>query len=197
MTTHTHTNALTCGLATGGPDLAHAEAGWLVGISSGGERGSTVAEPGTRCSANDRHRRSDMGGEQMSDPEPTVLMASGFKAGQSDGGIGYEDEVAPTLNAAMSSLEPTVLAFSAGNSADAHGIGLTVEGTPPLRAAASGSNQVPTVLAFGHTQGLDLQVSSEATPTLRSKGDGAAVSTTAHVRRLTPLECEQIGRAHV
>ena len=133
-----------------------------------------------------------MGGEQMSDPEPTVLMASGFKAGQSDGGIGYEDEVAPTLNAAMSSLEPTVLAFSAGNSADAHGIGLTVEGTPPLRAAASGSNQVPTVLAFGHTQGLDLQVSSEATPTLRSKGDGAAVSTTAHVRRLTPLECERL-----
>ncbi len=42
----------------------------------------------------------------------------------------------------------TVSGFSAGNSAKARGIGYTVEGTPPLRAGASGTNQVPTVFAF-------------------------------------------------
>ncbi len=36
-------------------------------------------------------------------------------------------------------------AFSAGNSSGSRGIGLTDEGTPPLRASASGTNQVPTV----------------------------------------------------
>jgi DNA (cytosine-5)-methyltransferase 1 len=54
------------------------------------------------------------------------------------------------------------VAFSAGNSKDSRGIGYTVEGTPPLRAGASGTNQVPTMV-----QGLQ-------------------------VRRLTPTECERL-----
>jgi DNA (cytosine-5)-methyltransferase 1 len=36
--------------------------------------------------------------------------------------------------------------FSAGNSGEARGVGYTEEGTPPLRAGASGTNQVPTVI---------------------------------------------------
>lgn len=42
--------------------------------------------------------------------------------------------------------EVTPVAFSAGNSAEAYGIGLSEDVCPPLRAAASGSNQVPTVM---------------------------------------------------
>lgn len=38
------------------------------------------------------------------------------------------------------------IAFSAGNSAKAYGIGLSEDVAPPLRAGASGTNQVPTVM---------------------------------------------------
>lgn len=55
------------------------------------------------------------------------------------------------------------IAFSAGNSAHARSIAITENGTPPLRAGASGTNQTPTVM----------------TPDLA-------------VRRLTPLECERL-----
>jgi DNA (cytosine-5)-methyltransferase 1 len=41
---------------------------------------------------------------------------------------------------------PAVLAFSAGNSGNSFGIGLTEDGTPPLGAGASGTNQVPTIV---------------------------------------------------
>lgn len=46
-------------------------------------------------------------------------------------------------------------------------------------------------IAFGHKQGIDIQASEDATPTLRANGDGAAVMSSA-VRRLTPLECERL-----
>jgi len=49
-----------------------------------------------------------------------------------------------------------------------------------------------TVLAFGHTQGIDIQPSEHATPTLRTEGGGADGCATAAVRRLTPLECERL-----
>lgn len=55
-----------------------------------------------------------------------------------------------------------VMAFSAGNSDGSYGIGLTENGTPPLRAGNSGTNMTPTVAgSFG-------------------------------VRRLTPVECERL-----
>jgi DNA (cytosine-5)-methyltransferase 1 len=52
-------------------------------------------------------------------------------------------------------------------------------------------------IAFSHTQGLDLQASYEAFPTLRREGSGHAVAvvTDDHemiIRRLTPLECERL-----
>ena len=48
------------------------------------------------------------------------------------------------------------------------------------------------LVAFGHTQGIDIQPSSEATPTLRVGGGGGAIATQSLVRRLTPLECERL-----
>lgn len=54
------------------------------------------------------------------------------------------------------------VAFSAGNSSESRSIGYTVEGTPPLRAGASGTNQVPTLMQA------------------------------MAVRRLTPVECERL-----
>jgi DNA-cytosine methyltransferase len=58
--------------------------------------------------------------------------------------------------------EHLVVAFSAGNSSDSYGIGLTENCTPPLRAGNSGTNMTPTVAGgFG-------------------------------VRRLTPVECERL-----
>ena len=44
-------------------------------------------------------------------------------------------------------------AFSAGNSSNARSVGYVEEGTPPLRAGASGTNQVPTCITMAHGQG--------------------------------------------
>lgn len=54
------------------------------------------------------------------------------------------------------------------------------------------SEQQHAVIAFSHTQGLDAQPSTEATPTLRKEGGGQAVSSPSAVRRLTPRECEAL-----
>ena len=66
------------------------------------------------------------------------------------------------------------------------------ETAPTLNVFDNSGEARATILAFSHTQGLHPQVSAEATPTLRSEGGGADGSTTAHVRRLTPLECERL-----
>lgn len=62
---------------------------------------------------------------------------------------------------------------------------------PTLNAHDNGGESRATVIAFGHTQGLDIQPSTEATPTLRKNGNGAAIAAN-NVRRLTPLECERL-----
>lgn len=60
--------------------------------------------------------------------------------------------------------------FSAGNSAKARGIGYIQDGVPPLRAGASGTNQVPTIVAEVEDDGNVRYV----------------------VRRLMPVECERL-----
>jgi len=55
----------------------------------------------------------------------------------------------------------------------------------------TGGNNMPMV-AFSHTQGLDIQPSEEASPTLRANGGGMAAQYESVVRRLTPLECERL-----
>lgn len=65
--------------------------------------------------------------------------------------------------------------------------------SPTLNAFDNGTETRATVIAFGHTQGIDIQASTEVTPTLRTEGGGAAVSSaTTGVRRLTPVECERL-----
>jgi site-specific DNA-cytosine methylase len=48
------------------------------------------------------------------------------------------------------------------------------------------------MLAFSHTQGLDIQASEEASPTLRREGGGMAALTESVVRKLMPVECERL-----
>ena len=64
---------------------------------------------------------------------------------------------------------------------------------PTLNGFDNNSESRATVIAFGHTQGLDIQPSTTHTPTLRREGGGAAVSAASvGVRRLTPRECERL-----
>jgi site-specific DNA-cytosine methylase len=64
---------------------------------------------------------------------------------------------------------------------------------PTLNAFDNATETRATVIAFSHTQGLDIQPSIKHTPTLRVGGNGAAVSgPVAGVRRLTPVECERL-----
>ena len=82
-------------------------------------------------------------------------------------GGGVWEGMVPTLRAEAKrgDNEPhVVIAFSAGNSEKARSIAITEDATPPLRASASGTNQVPTIMNEGPMQ----------------------------VRRLTPVECERL-----
>lgn len=64
---------------------------------------------------------------------------------------------------------------------------------PTLNAFDNAGESRATVIAFGHTQGLDAQPSTVHTPTLRREGGGADGSApTLGVRRLTPRECERL-----
>ena len=81
--------------------------------------------------------------------------------------------VSPTLNAfdnTGDSRATVVIAFSAGNSAKARSIAITEDATPPLRASASGTNQVPTVLILDGTRVDDIRVyDDEITPCLKNR----------------------------
>jgi DNA (cytosine-5)-methyltransferase 1 len=94
--------------------------------------------------------------------------------------------VAPTLNAFDNATETraTVVAVMGDVTHT-----LTHEGHD---ASEDGTGCGTPVIAFGHTQGLDIQPSTDATPTLRTEGGGAAVSGATGVRRLTPVECERL-----
>ena len=64
--------------------------------------------------------------------------------------------------------------------------------SPTLNAFDNATETRATVIAFGHTQGLDIQPSTTATPTLRLCDGGAVASQAIGVRRLTPVECERL-----
>lgn len=64
---------------------------------------------------------------------------------------------------------------------------------PTLNAFDNTGESRATVIAFGHTQGLDIQPSTTNSPTLRREGGGAAIHAAGlGVRRLTPRECERL-----
>lgn len=64
--------------------------------------------------------------------------------------------------------------------------------SPTLNVMDNTGESRATVIAFGHTQGLDPQASENHTPTLRKEGGGAGISGASQVRRLTPRECERL-----
>jgi len=96
--------------------------------------------------------------------------------------------------------------FSAGNSANARSLGEAEGISPPLRAAASGTNQTPTVgpVPIGDEQTVDfgrtsdrIRINADTAATLQAGGGGVGAKTglymTAYgVRRLTPVECERL-----
>ena len=69
-----------------------------------------------------------------------------------------------------------------------NGLGIGDEGDP-MNTLTQGDRHA---IAFSHTQGLDIQPSEEASPTLRANGGGMAAQYESVVRRLTPLECERL-----
>ena len=98
-------------------------------------------------------------------------------------------------------LIPVAYGFSAGNSSGSYGIGLTENGTPPLRAGNSGPNMTPTI-AYAITErtrrgGANLEVQENVAYALTNPGSGGRtgnrqIGGAFGVRRLTPVECERL-----
>lgn len=106
--------------------------------------------------------------------DQTIFSAVGFKAGQGAkaGGIGYEEEIAPTLSAAPSGTNqtPAVVVLDMAHANDVIRVGGEV--VPSLQARmGTGGNQVPLCYAPKTARALRTQMD---------------------VRRLTPLECERL-----
>lgn len=72
------------------------------------------------------------------------------------------------------------------------GVRLQAETVNTLTAFMGTGGLNTPMLAFSHTQGLDIQASEKATPTLRREGNGMAAQIESVVRRLTPTECERL-----
>ena len=82
-------------------------------------------------------------------------------------------------------------------------VGTGIRGNPQENnTAKQGTTGLPegtageSIIIFSHTQGLDPQPSTVASPTLRSNGSGMAVAYPHNgegvLRRLSPLECERL-----
>jgi DNA (cytosine-5)-methyltransferase 1 len=107
-----------------------------------------------------------------------------------------DENVAPTLTQfdMGDARATTVITFTAQRVGEAPRI--YKDSSPALLSRmGTGGNTVPLVaqpVAFGHTQGLDIQPSTDVFPTLRVGGGGAAFACDLAVRRLTPVECERL-----
>jgi DNA (cytosine-5)-methyltransferase 1 len=67
------------------------------------------------------------------------------------------------------------------------------EVAPTLNVMDNTGESRATVIAFSHTNGLDIQPSSTSTSTSTSKCHSSqSISTQTAVRRLTPVECERL-----
>lgn len=164
------------------------------------------------------------GGGKPGEGYPAVLVAplqDGRDMEKHQNGLGVGQVGDPSYTLDQTGAQG-VIAFSAGNSAAARSIAVTVDATPPLRASESGTNQVPTI-AFHPTQdpisgpvspalgttsgGMGVAYSVEVTaPTLTASNNpsrspqstevtqqvAAVHAAQMAVRRLTPLECERL-----
>lgn len=149
------------------------------------------------------------------------VLCAGFKAGNGAqaGGIGYSEEVSPTLAAAPSGTNQTqaVVALDMTHACDViHECG---EKVPALQARmGTGGNQVPLTYGIGNGQANEAGImAEEVSQTLNTMHDAQAVmcEDVSHalrakavsassryaqtspvqnmvVRRLTPLECERL-----
>lgn len=124
-----------------------------------------------------------------------AVLCAGFKAGQGAqaGGIGYGEEVAPTLAAAPSGTNqtPAVVALDMTHACDV--IRECGEQVPALQARmGTGGNQVPLTYqmnGFGDYRAAEVASSCKQ----RDFKDSADLAITHMVvRRLTPLECTRL-----
>ena len=149
------------------------------------------------------------------------VLCAGFKAGQGAqaGGIGYGEEVSPTLASAPSGTNqtPAVVALDMTHACDV--IRECGEQVPALQARmGTGGNQVPLTYGIGNGQAHEgAAMTEEVSQTLNTMHDAQAVMCpdVAHalrakancayredaetypvqnmvVRRLTPMECERL-----
>lgn len=149
------------------------------------------------------------------------VLCAGFKAGQGAqaGGIGYSEEVSPTLAAAPSGTNqtPAVVALDMTHACDV--IRECGEQVPALQARmGTGGNQVPLTYGIGNGQVNEAGImAEEVSQTLNTMHDAQAVmcEDVSHalrakancayredaetyavqnmvVRRLTPMECERL-----
>ena len=150
-----------------------------------------------------------------------AVLCAGFKAGQGAqaGGIGYGEEVSPTLAAAPSGTNqtPAVVALDMTHACDV--IRECGEKVPALQARmGTGGNQVPLTYGIGNGQANESSImAEEVSQTLNTMHDAQAVmcEDVSHalrakancayredaetypvqnmvVRRLTPMECERL-----
>lgn len=123
------------------------------------------------------------------------VWCAGFKAGQGAqaGGIGYSEEVSPTLAAAPSGTNqtPAVVALDMSHACDV--IRECGEVVPSLQARmGTGGNQVPLTYQM---QGFGDYRAGEVASSCKQRDfkDGTDLAiTNMVVRRLTPMECERL-----
>lgn len=124
-----------------------------------------------------------------------AVLCAGFKAGQGAqaGGIGYSEEVSPTLAAAPSGTNqtPAVVALDMTHACDV--IRECGEQVPALQARmGTGGNQVPLTYqmnGFGDYRAAEVASSCKQ----RDFKDSTDLAITHMVvRRLTPMECERL-----
>lgn len=132
---------------------------------------------------------------ENSDLNREAVLCAGFKAGQGAqaGGIGYGEEVAPTLAAAPSGTNqtPAVVALDMTHACDV--IRECEEQVPALQARmGTGGNQVPlTYQMNGFGDYRDANVASSCKQRDFKDSTDLAI-TNMVVRRLTPLECTRL-----
>lgn len=124
-----------------------------------------------------------------------AVLCAGFKAGQGAqaGGIGYSEEVSPTLAAAPSGTNqtPAVVALDMTHACDV--IRECGEQVPALQARmGTGGNQVPLTYSR-QAIGEYKESSTGSTCSARDFKDSTDLAITHMVvRRLTPMECERL-----
>lgn len=196
-----HTNTLTQGLGSGGPDLAHDVAGWLIPVTAvvpvqdgrgmeKSQNGLGVGEPGDPMYTLDATGAQAVAYQVAPTLRGSARTAYGFKGGVSDAGMGFEHEIAQTLNSQMSGLEPTVFvkAKRAKSPTDDE-TSVMGEVSPTLNSFDNAGDVRATVLAFHPTQ---TPMSGNLSLAMDTTSGGIGDITATAVRRLTPTECERL-----